>query len=505
DKSTFPLLNAGRYVVRLCNLGSDDAVAALNASLWVNPTGPSHTIASSTNFVPLIAAGLTTATNCITNTAPIVSANVGLRIDDPQISDLAVTLISPQGTRVLLQQNRGGTNTAGLGASVLMTNVVPVSSSGGADANTNTVNTGQRAGTVTIDYNFYALPDDMHIYYDGNLIYDSGEVSFTGHTNIHYGPGSGTSVTIIMNEAGNPDTNTLWDYTVTSTQPGFQYATFTDDTNLTTTPIKFAIPPLNTPGVAANGRDYGIFYLPEESLARLAGENPQGIWRLEMADDGVGIPEIQPALLGWRLDFVLADTTPTPLVIPYGQALMRVLCPNQTQLFAVDVPSWAHLATNTLLSASAPVNLVFNQHSAPGFPPASADQIMLAGTTNGQFILSSTNGSPLLLPATRFFLAVQNTNQTSVSFSFQEDFDVPPPPPLLIGTINVSSAGAQLQWTAAPGLSFQVQWSPSLSPPSWTTFFDVLTSGNGSYSYLDDGSQTGGLDPVRFYRVVQLP
>jgi hypothetical protein len=62
-----------------------------------------------------------------------------------------------------------------------------------------------------------------------------------------------------------------------------------------------------------------------------------------------------------------------------------------------------------------------------------------------------------------------------------------------------------LQWTAATNASCQVQWSPSLSPPSWTTFNGVVTSPTGVCSFLDDGSQTGGLDPQRFYRLLELP
>jgi hypothetical protein len=67
---------------------------------------------------------------------------VGLRIDHPRISDLAISLISPRGTRVLLTENRGRTNTMGFGSSFSITNVVPVSSAGGPAANTNEIDTG---------------------------------------------------------------------------------------------------------------------------------------------------------------------------------------------------------------------------------------------------------------------------------------------------------------------------------------------------------------------------
>ena len=55
---------------------------------------------------------------------------VGLRVDHPRVSDLVFHLISPSGTRVLLVENRGGTTTEGMGATITITNVVPVTSSG---------------------------------------------------------------------------------------------------------------------------------------------------------------------------------------------------------------------------------------------------------------------------------------------------------------------------------------------------------------------------------------
>ena len=33
----------------------------------------------------------------------------------------------------------------------------------------------------------------------------------------------------------------------------------------------------------------------------------------------------------------------------------------------------------------------------------------------------------------------------------------------------------------------------------------IFTSGNGQFSFFDDGTQTGGLGPVRFYRLQLYP
>jgi hypothetical protein len=62
-----------------------------------------------------------------------------------------------------------------------------------------------------------------------------------------------------------------------------------------------------------------------------------------------------------------------------------------------------------------------------------------------------------------------------------------------------------LQWLAPANSQFQVQWSPALGPATWSPIPDLITAPATVFSFLDDGSQTGGLGPVRFYRLLQLP
>ncbi len=46
----------------------------------------------------------------------VAGTRVGLRVDHSRVSDLSIHLITPQGTRLLLMENRGGTNEFGLGS-----------------------------------------------------------------------------------------------------------------------------------------------------------------------------------------------------------------------------------------------------------------------------------------------------------------------------------------------------------------------------------------------------
>ena len=63
-----------------------------------------------------------------------------------------------------------------------------------------------------------------------------------------------TNITIIMNEFGNPYSadGDAWIYTAGAQITNFQYLVFTEDTNLTTTPIKFALPPFSFTPMATN-------------------------------------------------------------------------------------------------------------------------------------------------------------------------------------------------------------------------------------------------------------
>jgi hypothetical protein len=78
-------------------------------------------------------------------------------------------------------------------------------------------------------------------------------------------------------------------------------------------------------------------------------------------------------------------------------------------------------------------------------------------------------------------------------------------PPVRFSGITIGTNGVLLQWLAPTNNQFQAQWTPSLAPPAWTTFTNVLASTNGVFWFLDDGSQSGDLIGLRYYRLQQLP
>jgi subtilisin family serine protease/subtilisin-like proprotein convertase family protein len=269
-----PPLNAGRYFIGVFNPNSvpvrffikaeieRDANGA-NTGLFVSPSSPGITddaVTRSTLFVP--------------TDRPVVDFQVGVRIDHARESDLVLHLISPQGTRILLAENRGRTNTQGYGSTLTVTNVFPRTSSGGPEEDRNTFDTGQSAGTLKIDYDFYVVPDTLRVYYGGVRIYDSGLTSGAGIISVNYGPGAFTDLTIVVNEGGSSQSSTLWTYTASVVTERTLYTTFTENTNLADVPIKFGEPPFtNSPSAMVitnrtlvsdgfEGLDAGIYPAP---------------------------------------------------------------------------------------------------------------------------------------------------------------------------------------------------------------------------------------------------
>ena len=169
--------------------------------------------------------------------------DVGVAIEHPRISDLALTLISPKGKRILLFENRGATN-SDLGNVWITTNYFGTVASGDFNASTNIIPTLNPAGILVIDFDFYQAPDSMDVYYEGTNIFSSGLISGAGSVSIPFGPGTETSVTVVINKDNNPNyPGTVWTYTPrVITQMG-AYFTFSENTNFTRIPVKFAMPP----------------------------------------------------------------------------------------------------------------------------------------------------------------------------------------------------------------------------------------------------------------------
>jgi hypothetical protein len=82
---------------------------------------------------------------------------------------------------------------------------------------------------------------------------------------------------------------------------------------------------------------------------------------------------------------------------------------------------------------------------------------------------------------------------------------------IFISSIIYTNGGFLLTWYAPTNDYFQVEWTGALTPPVvWNTFSNIigyttyLTPTNSRFTFFDDGSQTGGFGPERFYRLILL-
>ena len=416
--SSLPPLNAGRYFIGIFNSNDVPQSIVLTATTQGDPASVSSAVYGSSGPTPIPDDAVTNAVLFVTNSQPLAAVELSLHMDHPRVSDTALTLISPAGTRVLLIDGRGGTSTNGLGGFPLVTNVFPTRSSGDFNASTNVLPTVQNQGILLVDYDFYALPDTMHVYYDDALIFDSGSMSNSGQFNIAFGPGVSTNLVIIMNEGNNDDTNTLWEYTAGVASPTPGNVAFTDDTNLAQVPIKFAPTPF-----VAGGANLTAWYLPEQSLNAFVGQSAFGEWQLEMRDTraGPGGPP-PPQLAAWQLLLVFQNTAPLPISLTSGSLASNTVPPGEIAYFLVNVPPWPNFATNVLLDASAPVNLLFN----PTNPPSGTnvgDVTLLSASLGGTATIARL-GSPPLVPARSYYLGVQNPSPAPLTATLQVNFDI---------------------------------------------------------------------------------
>jgi choice-of-anchor C domain-containing protein len=589
----------GRYWVGLYNGNVVQQNFYIIANLGT-VTPPAQVIFSSAGPVPILDDAVTTNSIFVSADQTISSVDVALRVDHPRVSDLVFHLISPDGTRVLLVENRGGTTTNGMGATLAITNITPATSSGNGSPSTNVINTGQTAGTAQISYNFYSVPDELVVQYHGTNIFDSGIISGSGVFNVAYGPGTNTQLTIIMNPTINPGPGDLWDYTVNSAQVSYSYLVLTEDTNKTTTPIKFAPTPFasitSTNGLQINGSfeepsvifgvtTYGagatfggwtvisnsidlvaggvwvaangsalvdlngfapapgaiyrnvtntagksyqlrfayagnpdavpvvktmqvfwggslvanvsfdttghtesnlgwvytniivtgtgldrlqfsstvasssfgplvdnisltqlpgeLYYLPEESLDLLQGENAQGQWQLEIQDDRAGDVGTN---VSWQLRFNFPTANGSIGTLTGGVPQTNSIPAGGIAYYLVNVPANADIATNILISPNGPLNLWFNPTTLPSGTNSPGDVLLLGGTTGGTAMLHTNGAPPNLVPGGSYYLAVQNTNTFAVTnYSIEVDFHFIPVPIVLTNglpqTNSISGGG----------------------------------------------------------------
>lgn len=121
-RADIPPLRPGRYFIGVYNPNAQSTTFYIRAELDSDPQGPLRTEFVGTNTVPILDDARIYLTNQVSRALQVADVNVGLRVSHPRVSDLAFSLISPEGTRTVLVENRGSTNRTALGYDEVVTN-----------------------------------------------------------------------------------------------------------------------------------------------------------------------------------------------------------------------------------------------------------------------------------------------------------------------------------------------------------------------------------------------
>lgn len=417
----------------------------------------------------------------------IADVKVGIRAQHPRVSDLVFRLISPFGDRVLLAENRGGTNGKAYGG----------------------IRFGQKIFTTfTIDTNLAKLP------------IKDGIPPFTNNPAI-----SGSSNRVIMADsfevasAGVYGTGSLvlpgWQVTqgsvavvevapgVTNVADGTKYVTFIGGssgigTNVVLTPdqlyrVRFAAGRVGVNGqqglrlyvggtlglelkndalgngwyrqtylfkapsartliefrTPASGAAYAIddvsveeadpplnaYFLPEETLEGLVGKRSLGDWKLEVTDTRAGPLSNALSDFEWRLEMIYARPAIEAVKLTNNVPYFGVINGTEVKYFYVEVPSCATLSSN-VVSGELGTLMFFGDRK--GLPRADQAQFLddygpyLNVEAGGlaQFLLTTNSPSAApLVPGQRYYLAVRNYqfDLTNNSFGIRVQFDCEDP------------------------------------------------------------------------------
>ena len=427
-----PPLIPGRYFYCLRN-PSDIAVDGNLALLFefdVNlDTGRNLSI---TNEVSLLDSGMISSSVFMQADKEVNSVEVGVRIQHPRPSDLVLHLVSPQGTRLLLAENRGGDTDQGYGAGK-STNVTytlftestnyanpllpikftlapftnsfigtnpPAFVDGFEKASLGVYGPGTNISGWNVSRNLIKIHDDLSI---AGVSPDSG-FQFAELLGSIDEPAA-----IVREFATQPNSFYLINLAIRRYQtnvsgpeaiqiaygepvPGVsenRYLYLTS-TNWQSESILFQATGTNSflqlqsvypSGIFVDsvqvldlGAPATAYVMPEESFSIFKGERALGEWRLEVTDTRFGpVPRGDPRLISWRLHLDYADPVQRAVTLTNGLVFSGSLTNAQTNYFAVDICDQTTVATAFLRGNFDSLTLLTDREGLPTGDPGTDD------------------------------------------------------------------------------------------------------------------------------------
>ena len=503
DDQPLPLL-AGRYFICLFNTNAftsvDFRVAALHG---LGPPVDSSLTLTETNLFRLMDDAVTSTSFDVFADKILMDVQVGLRVNHPRAADLTAHLVSPQGTRILLTENRGGITFQGYG--------------GGFGTNiSHTIFTEQTNLFEDLALIKFSSPPFTNTLEDPaiEIFADSFEESPPGEflsnsvvsgwtvsrerVQLH-GPDNDLGLTansgtnfLELDASQNPasilrtfetDPGMLYMLNLAfhrspGTPPGTPHAMQVyygppadfrpankfipaivpawAETNIafqaTETLTMLELSALTSSGPLVDSvrvTDIPVttnnFIFPEEALDLLRGERTLGEWNLELTDSRSGpVGGLAPALMSWELALQYGNPRSPAVFLTNGIPFSGTLTNSQTNYFIVDVCETTGLAFTTLTGPQSALGLLAD-HS--GLPTANPETDDFRRMTNAVLLELPPAEEP---PAEEPAAEEAPPEEASISEPPPEE-DTPPedtPPEDALGTV-----------------SFQLDTSPGLPAP----------------------------------------
>ncbi|MGZ5566823.1 MAG: LamG-like jellyroll fold domain-containing protein, partial [Limisphaerales bacterium] len=110
-----PPISGGFWIYGIHNNSGSAITIAIDITITRSLTPDLVQTVTNKTATVLLDDAVTTSQILINKALPVVGVEVGLRLDHPRLSDLSIELVSPQGTHVMLFEDRGYTNATALG------------------------------------------------------------------------------------------------------------------------------------------------------------------------------------------------------------------------------------------------------------------------------------------------------------------------------------------------------------------------------------------------------
>lgn len=352
----------------------------------------------------------------------VADVKVGLRIDHPRASDLTMHLVSPVGTRVLLSENRGGSDADGWGRGLMETLTF------GGFSDPDPAETGEEElepekmikfaewpyaadSTVANLYSFsgfeQAEPDASYIagerfranadifweVLSGMAIIsdDGGAAEGANYLRLDSGRISASNLLVALPDAMVDRTLDLFYSARSSVDRGAPIGAISLSNQVQVvdgglewrrnTPVRFLVrsnaasipiklvslpgqPPMQIDHIEIREPAPVKFFHPEEALSQFDGEPALGNWTLELWDNRDGPKDAQPVLKTWQLLLSLAETNFPALALNNGECVTNTVQGDEIQYYIVDVPRSATFATNWL-NSEGNLLLLLNEDGVP--------------------------------------------------------------------------------------------------------------------------------------------